>query len=135
MATRGFAVRIALHKRVFPIVLLASCAATAAFALYATRVPRVSVHQLRHAIEIAVPVGTAEVDLRAWLAAQPHFRYSGDIADKNTGQIRGIEVQVPDTGPLWETPERILIRFLVQNEKLVRVEIERQRAPYILPSW
>jgi hypothetical protein len=97
--------------------------------IHAMFVPRISVEQVRSAIDSGVPVGTSEADVRAWLGSQSYLLYSGGIADKKTGRFIGIGAYIPNSGPRWETPEQIDIHFVFTNGKLSHVEVKRRRAP------
>jgi hypothetical protein len=113
-------------------ILLVFVGITAAI-IYAMFIPRISVEKVRHAIDIGVPTGTSRANVRKWVKSQTYVHYSGEIADKETGSVTGIETQIPNSGPLWETPQRIRILFWFKCDKLSHVEVKTDQTPYIFP--
>jgi hypothetical protein len=101
--------------------------------MYEVFVPRVSEAAIKRLIDKAVPIGTPEARARAWLRSQSCIRYVGDIGDKETGRIIGTAGDILDSGPRWESPQRIDIRFFFEDGKLSRVDVQTYQQPFVFP--
>jgi len=96
-------------------------------------IPRVTVEEVRQAIRLGLSPGASRAAVRTWLASQSYIQYNAEIADKKTGSIRGFEAEIRNTGPRWETPQRIRIIFFFDCDKLSRFEITKDQTPYVFP--
>src|SRR5262249_21226641 len=100
---------------------------------YETLMPRVSIEEVRQAITLGVSPGASKTAVRTWLASQSYIHYSGDIADKKTGSVVAIEAQIRNTGPRWETPQRIRILFFFDSNELSQLGVKKDEVPYVSP--
>ena len=102
--------------------------------LYFTFVPRISIEQVRSTLEESLPIGTSKVRAKSWLQSQSSMRFQGEVVDAMTDQVTGLSAEIADSGPRWDSSQRIEILFFFDDEKLSRIHVERHITPFVFPK-
>jgi len=111
-------------------LLLVCLGILACFALvvYGAAVPRWSADEVRESIARDLPLGSSKSEVIAWLQAQPHITHFSDVSEADTLKIVGMGATIANSGPFFfRSSEQIHIRFDIEADMLIRVEVEKHQ--------
>lgn len=140
MATVRFVLNglIRMNKRLaLKLIVLVMVVVGLAFVYERMFVHRISRDELSAEIAADLPKGTSKAKVIKWLESRTDVSFydsSGisDVSNPSPEPIEKVWAQVQDTGPRWDDPYRLILKFYFSGDRFSRVEIEERPTPIVL---